>query len=171
MYRTLCATICTAMLAAGCSSSSPRLNAPPHGVADSVHDMQGTFVYMTDNALLADMSVSDMHFLPHRAMLTTLGEQRLNRLAQLINAYGGTIRFNSNLNDDVLIDKRLTATVDYLSESGIDTSSEVVSRGMRGGSGMDATEVILIKENEGTYDPTEAASNEGAVKSLVGGGS
>ena len=96
MYRTLCATICAALLAAGCSTSSPRLNAPPHGVAESVHDMRGTFVYMTDNALLADMSVSDMHFLPHRAMLTTLGTQRLNRLAQLINAYGGVIRFNSN---------------------------------------------------------------------------
>lgn len=171
MYRTLCASICTALLIAGCSSSSARLNAPPHGVAESVHDMQGTFVYMADNALLADMSVSDMHFLPHRAMLTSVGEQRLNRLAQLLNAYGGSIRFNSNLNDEVLIDKRLKATVEYLSELGIDTSSEVVSRGMRGGSGLDATEVILIKESEGTYDPKRAASNRDAATSFIGGGS
>ena len=171
MYRTLCATICAALLAAGCSTSSPRLNAPPHGVAESVHDMRGTFVYMTDNALLADMSVSDMHFLPHRAMLTTLGAQRLNRLAQLINAYGGAIRFNSNLNDGALIDKRLKTTVDYLSELGMDTSTEIVSRGMRGGRGMDAAEVILIKESEGTYDPQKAARNEDAATSLIGGGS
>lgn len=171
MYRTLCATICAALAAAGCSTLSPRLNAPPHGVTESVHDMQGTFVYMADNALLADMSVSDMHFLPHRAMLTTLGTQRLNRLAQLINAYGGAIRFNSNLNDGVLIDKRLKTTVDYLSELGMDTSTEIVSRGMRGGSGMDAAEVILIKESEGTYDPQKAALNAGAATSLIGGGS
>ncbi len=170
MYRTLCATICAALLVAGCSSSSPRLNAPPHGVAESVHDMQGTFVYMTDNALLADMSVSDMHFLPHRAALTSLGQQRLNRLAQLISDFGGAIRFNSNLDDTVLIDKRLSATVEYLYELGIDTSSVVVARGMRGGSGMDATEVILIKQSEGTYDPNKAANNEGTVKSLIGGG-
>ena len=168
MYRTLCVVVSASLLTAGCHSTSPRLNAPPHGAAESVHDMQGVFSYMTDNALLADMSVSDMHFLPHRSLLSTLGQQRLSRLAQLINAYGGTIRFNSNLEDDALLDKRLSTIVEYLSELGLDTSSEIVRRDIRGGRGMDASEVILIKAHEGTYDPTRDAGSE--APSLLGGG-
>lgn len=168
MYRILCVIVFASLLVAGCPSTSPRLNAPPHGSAESVHDMQGVFTYMTDNALLADMSVSDMHFLPHRALLSTLGQQRLSRLAQLINAYGGTIRFNSNLDDEALLDKRSSTIVEFLGELGLDTSSEIVTRDIRGGRGMDATEVILIKVHEGTYDPTRDAGSE--APSLLGGG-
>ena len=169
MYRTHCVVVSACLLAAGCQSTSPRLNSPPHGSAESVHDMQGVFSYMTDNALLADMSVSDMHFLPHRALLSTLGRQRLSRLAQLINAYGGTIRFNSNLEDEALLDKRSATIVEYLSELGLDTSSEIVTRDIRGGSGMDASEVILIKVNEGTYDPARDAGSK-ATSLLEKGG-
>lgn len=169
MYRILCVGVSACLLTAGCQSTSPRLNAPPHGSAESVHDMQGVFSYMTDNALLADMSVSDMHFLPHRALLSTLGQQRLSRLAQLINAYGGTIRFNSNLEDEALLDKRSSTIVEYLAELGLDTSSEIVTRDIRGGSGMDASEVILIKVNEGTYDPTRDAGSK-ATSLLEKGG-
>lgn len=169
MYRTLCIVVCACLSAAGCQSSSARLNSPPHGVAESVHDMQGTFSYMTDNALLADMSVSDMHFLPHRALLSTVGQQRLSRLTQLINAYGGTIRFNSNLADGSLIDKRLSTIVEYLAELGLDTSSEIVTRDIRGGSGLDASEVILIKVNEGTYDPARDAGSKDVSLLGLGG--
>jgi hypothetical protein len=121
--------------------------------------MQGTLTYMTDNALLADMTVSDMHFLPHRAQLTDLGQQRLSRLASLLDAYGGTIRFNTALTDEELITKRTETIVDFLSEAGIDTTREVVKRDMPGGEGMQATEAILIKTNEGMYNPKQKSQS------------
>ncbi len=65
-------------------------------------DLQGTYVYMTDNALLESMSVADYHFLPNRPLLTTLGKQRLYRLAALVEEYGGEIRFNTTLRDERL---------------------------------------------------------------------
>lgn len=156
MLRILCPILCVCVIASGCSQRSPRLNAPPQGPAEAVHDMQGPFVYMTDNALLADMSVSDGHFLPHRPMLSTAGEQRVHRLGQLMEAYGGTIRVNSNLKDETLLAQRTESVREYLAGMGVDTSMEVVTQGMRGGTGMEATESLLVKKNEGTYDPARA---------------
>jgi len=149
---TLCA-ICTA-----CNAPSPRLNAPPHGVPEATSDLQGTFVYMTDNALLNDMTVSDIHFLPHRPILSALGEQRLSRLAQLMEAWGGMVRFSTNLEDEDLIEERTEAIRAFLSEAGVDTSTPVVTHDLPGGAGLEAREVILIKADKGTYKPEKSES-------------
>lgn len=141
--------------ALGCRSSSSRLNAPPHGAqADAPPDLQGTFVYMSDNALLESMDVSDHHFLPHRAILTTLGKQRLNRLASLIEEYGGSIRFNTKLEDDLLVSQRTDSIVEYLGDIGVDTSTTMVTRDARdSATNKAADEAIIIKVYEGTYRP------------------
>lgn len=152
---------------AGCETMSKRLNAPPHGVPQETSDLQGTFVYMQDNALLADMSVSDYHFLPHRATLTTLGKQRIERLASLIDAYGGTIRFNSDLADESQVRARTDAIVAYLAELGVDTSKPIVQRGNRGGEGLPAAEAILIKQHEGTFDPEKNKTSQSDAGSLT----
>lgn len=155
MHRLIVGLALTGLLSSGCAEYSKRLNAPPHGQPVETSDMQGTFVYMTDNALLADMTVSDIHFLPHRAQLSALGEQRLARLVSLMQAYGGTIRFNSSLTDQELIRSRLATVRDFLAEAGVDTTAEVVREDLPGGRGMDAVEVILIKAGEATYTPRE----------------
>jgi hypothetical protein len=141
------------LLATGCQQSEKRLNAPPHGVAQETSDLQGTFVYMHDNALLADMTVADYHFMPHRPLLTSLGKTRLDRLASLMEAYGGKIRFNTDLTDEDLIRRRTDAIVAYLGELGHPTATQSVTRAGPGGAGMPATEAILIMQKEGTYDP------------------
>ena len=148
--------VCSAMLCAicaGCNSPSPRLNAPPHGVPEATSDMQGTYVYMVDNALLSDMCISDVHFVPHRAMLNTLGEQRLSRLASLMEVYGGEVRFSTNLEDDDLIGRRTETILEFLAEAGVDTTADTVRRDLPGGEGMAAREVILIKTHEAEYQP------------------
>jgi hypothetical protein len=162
MLRLLTLTATAALLGAGCNSPNARLNAPPHGRACETSDLQGTFTYMGDNALLADMTVNDSHFLPHRAVLNDVGTQRLSRLASLMEAYGGTIRFNTGLTDEDLIGRRITVLTDFLAEAGIDTTQEVVVRDLPGGQGISATEAILIKTNEGTYDPARERSQSGA---------
>lgn len=145
-----------------CNNPSPRLNAPPHGQPTETVDSQGTFVYMADNALLADMSMSDMHFLPHRAGLTTLGEQRLGRMASLMEAYGGTIRFSTNLEDKELVDARTRTIVDFLRECGVSVTSETVTQDAPGGDGMAAAEAILIRAHEGTYQAKKSSGQADA---------
>jgi hypothetical protein len=163
MHRVLVVTAALCLLAAGCNTPGTRMNAPPHGQAYQTNDLQGTYTYMADNALLADMTLGDMHFLPHRAMLNDLGEKRLSRLVSLMEAYGGTIRFNTELMDEDLIAERTETIIDFLARAGVDTTCEVVVRDIPGGRGMQATEAILIKAEEGTYNPNKSSSQAGAA--------
>jgi len=163
MHRLLIVTVAVSLLAGGCNTPGARLNAPPHGQPYATADLQGTFTYMGDNALLADMTISDMHFLPHRSLLDDLGVQRLNRLASLMEVYGGTIRFNTELTDEELIARRTEAIMDFLAETGVDTTAEVLARDMPGGEGMSAAEAILIKAKEGTYDPKKKKTTTGVA--------
>lgn len=148
----------SAMVATGCNQPHERLNSPPHGRAEKSVDMQGTFVYMNDNALLANMTVCDMHFMPHRAKLNGQGVERLSRLASLLEAYGGTIRFDTRCEDESLNKQRLEVIHDFLAETGIDTTSEVVRADVAGGEGMEATEAIMIRVKEGMYQDKKAGS-------------
>lgn len=159
--------VAAVVLGGGCPDPSARLNAPPHGVPERTSEMQGTFVYMTDNALLSDMSVSDIHFLPHRPQLSALGRQRLSRLASLMEAYGGTLRLSLERPEEDLAQKRLETVKNFLAEAGINTTSEVVRADLPGGRGMAATDAILIKVNEGSYKPKKDGADSA---SAAGGG-
>lgn len=168
MRRTLAVMVGMGILVVGCETPQPRLNSPPHGAAYDVSDLQGMFVYMSDNAILSDMTVSDMHFLPHRAQLNGLGEQRVMRLAHLLNAYGGTVRLSTNLTDDELIHQRSEVVVAQLAEHGVDTTAELMRVDLPGGAGMDAAQAILIKQNEGTYKVRKQGSSAPMI--FIGGG-
>lgn len=168
MNRGMLLTMITgAALLTACNKPHARLNAPPHGEPVETTDMQGTFVYMQDNALLANMTVNDTHFLPHRARLNGAGEERLCRLAALMHEYGGTIRFDSDLEDGGLRSARTQAVIEFLNELGMQATSETVKPDMAGGSGMAGAEAVLIRANEGTYNPTKAKQSS----AQTGGGS
>jgi hypothetical protein len=172
MKRILASSISLCVLL-GCApdQGSPRVNAPPHGPAERESDLGSTFAYMSDNALLANMTVSDMHFLPHRAMLNGLGEQRLTRLAQLMHVYGGTVRFNTDETNELLVRDRLDTITAYLAAEGVDTTTEFVRRDISGGAGMTALEAVLIKTFEATYNPDkEKSSSGGSGSGGMGGG-
>jgi hypothetical protein len=159
MSRLAVCVLAMALICTACQQPYPRLNAPPHGTTDNPSPLQDTYAYMVDNALLEDMSITDAHFLPHRPGLNSLGEERLGRLAVLLEIYGGTIRFDSALTDKDLVDARVAAIRACLAEKGIDTTKEMVCRDLAGGSGMDAPQAILIKANEATYHPKEKQGN------------
>jgi hypothetical protein len=147
------------MVVAGCQqTAAPRLNAPPHGTAEQTADLQGTFEHMIDNALLTDMTISDIHFVPQRSMLNSLGEQRLARMAGLMESYGGAVRFNTREDDEDLVERRVDSIIAFLADEGIDTSTQVLNRELPGGYGVDATQAILIKAHEATYKPKKEKS-------------
>ena len=166
MTRLVPGVIAVLAVCGGCQKPAPRLNAPPHGTTENPIELRDTYAQMVDNALLADMSVSDAHFVPHRSMLNSLGEERLHRLAGLLELYGGTIRFSTDVEDEELIRTRTDAIVAFLKQEGADTTANVLKRDMPGGRGMDAAQAILIRVNEGRYKPKK--SDAGNASQILG---
>lgn len=144
----------------GCNEPAKRVNAEPHG-GDPEQAAPGAEAYrnMTDNALLADMCVCDMHFLPHRATLSRLGIDRVTRLAAMIQAYGGQIRFSTDESDEALNTERAKAIVEFLNEAGLTHADTLVVRDMPGGAGMRATEATAILAEHGSYQPGSAGKS------------
>ncbi|HPC20967.1 MAG TPA: hypothetical protein PK920_00650 [Phycisphaerae bacterium] len=158
MKRILACNVPWVILLCACNSPSLRLNAPPHGCAEARHEMQAMYTHMSDNALLADMNLSDVDFIPHRPMLSARGEERLCRIVALMQEYGGEIRYTAENGDRDLVDRRIEVIIDFLTEAGL--PAHAVREGLPGGRGMEAREVLLIKLVEGTYSPERSGGGE-----------
>ncbi len=124
----------------GCSPPHERLNSPPQGWTSRQADMQQHYVYMLDNAMLSEMHVSDVHFVPHTASLNGLGARRLDRYAALLKESGGELRYDTELRDNKLVDARLASVRDYLKAAGADSSKVTVVSGAVRADGIPASE-------------------------------
>ncbi len=166
--------LATAILAfGGCNQPTERLNAPPQGAASYPHEMQAAFVHMVDNAMLEDLSLADIHFVPHQAELNGLGARRLERYAKLLKVYGGAIRYSSKLEDPQLVAQRMDSIRAYLNTTEIRDERISVTRDMPGGEGMNAREAVAAKA--ATITPAGGTQSGGggpmsALGSLFGGG-
>jgi hypothetical protein len=109
--------------------------------------------YMVDNAILHDMSISDMHFIPHTDELSSTGVARLDRMALLLDAYGGTVRYDTALSDQFMISQRIEHVREYLAATGCDMGRVEVRAMLSGGRGMPAAEALEILE-KGTNPQT-----------------
>lgn len=159
MNARLAAALLALSLLVGCRSSPSmgRLNAPPQGESDRGAELQKPFVYMVDNALLHDMSVVDLHFVPHTAELNGTGAARLTRMARLLNVYGGIVRYETEQTDDALITRRIAHVHEYLADAGCDMSRVEVKSMLSGGRGIRATDAIRILE-EGTINDLQSGA-------------
>lgn len=142
----------------GCGRPTQRLNAPPQGTAEHCSELSPVFTYMTDNAALSDMSIADIHFVPHTSELNSLGADRLSRIAQLIETYAGTVRYATNLQDQELIDQRLTHARDFLAAAGADMDRVTVAVAMAGADYVHADEAIEARDKgmSSKFDSAEA---------------
>lgn len=118
--------------------------------------------YMVDNAILQDMSVADIHFIAHTAEISGVGEVRLNRMANLLNTYGGTVRYETLCQDDDLIEQRLAHVREYLALTGCNMDRVEVAAMMSGGRGMPGDEAVEkfkkgTKKEEGASQSTTFA--------------
>ncbi len=107
---------------------------------------------MADNALLQDMCVADFHFVAHSGELSGTGVHRLDRMALLLNTYGGTVRYETNLRDEELINKRLDHVREYLAVAGCNMDRVEVKAMLSGGRGMAADKAIIV-DLKGTAKP------------------
>ena len=101
---------------------------------------------MVDNAILQDMSVSDIHFVPHTSEISGTGATRLDRMARLLDTYGGTVRYETYLTDEQMIQKRLEHVGEYLALAGCNMSRVELNAMQSGGRGMPAIEAIKAYE-------------------------
>ena len=143
--RNICVTsaVVVSIVAAGCAGPpASRLNAPPQGTSARPHELQEPYIQMTDSAILADMSVADVHFVPHSGELNSLGEGRMERYVEILKLHGGRLRYDNQTMENALIKNRLYSLREFLETSGVDMSRVKVVSDLAGGRGMDAEEAI-----------------------------
>lgn len=117
---------------------------------------------MSDNAILQDMSIADIHFVAHTAEISGTGAARLDRMAALLEAYGGTVRYET-YNDDVsLVEQRLAHVREYLGLTGCNMTRVEVKAEMSGGRTYPATEAIAAAER-GTAKSGGATTDPGGA--------
>jgi hypothetical protein len=123
--------------AGGCPSSEyTRLNAPPQGEAPAHPTWTDYYTYHNDQGMLADMSIADIHFVPHSSCLSGAGEARLERYSELLAARGGTINYDTSMNNAKLLDERLKEARDFLAQACPGGQPVDVMIGPAGGRGM-----------------------------------
>jgi hypothetical protein len=149
----------SSVLALGCAGPNKRLNAPPQGTPMEPSQVQEYFVYMVDNAMLHDMSVADIHFIPHTSEISSLGVRRLNRYCELLKDHGGTLYVESVETDPELVAARISNVAGFLAMSGLTEPHVTVQAGLSAGRKTEASEAIRIKE-EGTADDYGTAGGD-----------
>jgi hypothetical protein len=154
--------IAAGLIAHGCAGPAERLNAPPQGDSLTRHrEMQQFYVYKTDQAMMQDRSIADIHFIPHAAELSGLGQVRLSRYAELYAAHGGTIYYDTALADDQLIEARIAAAKAFLAKAAPGEPGIEVALGMPGGPGMESTEALRRREAMHSSTKVEASTTIG----------
>jgi hypothetical protein len=99
------------------------------------------------NAELADMVVADIHFLPNRTVLNTVGTERLSHLAWIVENYGGTIKLDLDDPASQLAMQRMSIVKEYLKAYGLPDNKIQVEFGLSETKGMDAKEAINVHKN------------------------
>ena len=118
----------------------------------------GYFTDMADNALLSDMALADIHFIPHSTEISGVGEVKLGRLAKLLNTYGGTVRYETSLEDEALVQGRMDHIHEYLALSGCNMSRVDVAVMLPGKQDMPGHEAVE-KYHRGTVMPDTASTS------------
>jgi hypothetical protein len=166
--------VLTAGLMLGCDHTRPeRLNAPPQGQTDQPSQLQEHFVPMVDNALLSEMSMSSVHFVPNSPELNALGVRRLTRYAEILDVYGGTLKYDGTDPDRELRQSRVHRIEEFLLACGLGVGEFDVEEGLAGGTGMDATEASDVRtatRGPGDVEISTADMELDQVGSSGGGG-
>jgi outer membrane protein OmpA-like peptidoglycan-associated protein len=173
--RTVGAALAAAVvMTAGACEKAERLNAPPQGWSERQAALQESYVYMSDNAMLSERHVSDVHFVPHTAALNSLGARRLDRFATLLKAYGGSLHYDTGIQNADLIKARLESVRTYLAAAGVDMDTVTVSTGPVMVAGMGAREAMqaraTVTAGQGEEDSGGGGGSSDLMQSILGGG-
>jgi hypothetical protein len=138
-----------ALVLGGLACSVPdkeRMNSPPIGYAEPQNSMSEYFAYHNDQGMIHDMSIADIHFVPHTAELSATGQARLERYSELLATRGGTIHYDPSVRDEKMVQARLDTANEFLKQTAPGTKTTTVALGLSGGRGMNTKEASLGKE-------------------------
>ena len=102
---------------------------------------------MADNARLWDMSIADVHFVPHTTELSNTGAELLERIAPYLNTYGGTIRYETYATDEDLVATRMEHVREFLTTTQCDMERVEIKAMMAGGRMINAAKAIEIVQS------------------------
>lgn len=130
----------------GCEKREPAPTSQPAEPActRADHPYNRQFDQSSENADMVDMVVTDIHFMPNRAILNGTGTARLHRLAWIVDHYGGTIAVDVTDGDENLTQARIQTVKAYLRACGLADSKIQVALGLSSGKGMPADEAINV---------------------------
>ncbi len=147
------------LLAAGCQKpdDSARINAPPYDEGETQPEWARCFVYHNDQGMMADMSIADIHFVPHSPEMSGTGAARLERYAELLATHGGSIRYQPTIRDVDLVQTRLETAKAFLAQAMPGGSKIDIVTGLARGRGMTAAEAEGGTKVAHTPEPRENA--------------
>lgn len=125
---------------------------------------------MVENAAAYDMSVADIHFVPHTDVLNELGTRRLDQLGGILQRYGGLVRYETASTDEDGITARLETITSYLADNGLDMTNVEVESKMSGGRGMSAKEAIAAANDAKKWMRQASRSGSGGAGGSPPGG-
>ncbi|MCH7591234.1 MAG: hypothetical protein IH989_00440 [Planctomycetes bacterium] len=126
----------------GCSGMRSGAAIQLDRMADTRESYGDAFRYMVDNAILSDMSLADIHFVTHTSELSGVGAARLQRMARLLNTYGGKIRYETALSDKAMLAERMTHVREFLALSGCELDPVEIAVMAPGGRRMSGQEAV-----------------------------
>jgi len=163
--------ISAGLLAGGCKNYESTGNRQQQRMNQTQDEYGKHFTHMVDNAILRDMSLADFHFIPHSSELSGIGAARLERMAKLLNVYGGTVNYVARETDQAMITKRLDHVREYLTLSGCDMDHVTIQVGISGGNGGPAEEAVAAYRASAIGAASGGSSNTpGAPSALSGTG-
>lgn len=110
-----------------------------------------------DQGLMADMSFSDVDFVPHSASLSSTGEARLKRFTELLADGGGRLNYDASITDKKLISSRMETARCFLSEAMPSDQTIRVAQGLPGGRGMSGKDALAAREVGAQPEPRKTA--------------
>lgn len=122
---------------------------------------------MTDSAITRDMSMADIHFVAHTSHVNTTGASRLDRLAPILETYGGLVRYDTALIDDEMIASRIESLHEYLTTAGVDMKNVEIKRMLSGGRTITGAEGVPVQQRGISVNAQGASASSDS--SLPGG--
>src|ERR1041385_6834533 len=153
-------TLCLlgAILAPACvPPDKERLNSRPQGYPEPHHSMASYYAYHNDQAMLADMCITDIHFIPHSAQLSATGQARLERYAELLASSGGTLHYDPTIHDESLVNARVASANVFLNGTPACSKNIHIALGLAGGRGMSSGEASAAKGVAAQPEPRNTA--------------
>ncbi len=158
------------ILAAGCGYDK---TAPePTSVRRNIDwPSNASFKAQTDNAVLTSMTVADIHFVPYRSELNSLGRARLTAIASYLELHGGQVIVDSRQSDELTQQERLASVRQFLLGQGLDAERLAITSGLTRGRGQDATEAVLFYKKNLLSDNSASSASAPLAPAAMSAGS